>query len=366
MMITVKGILLFIVLSLFVPYLLGTIWTKKLSRVYEQNSIALALVMGTLTMFACYQIPAVFMIIKRYPFRQLTIVFVCEIVILCVFSLIYNARRYKDILSKKKEELHLIWKESVLVKVLMVSFLCMVIGQAVLLSYADIYDTDDARYLSEGLDAIQTNQMLLTHPLTGEALDSPIGEMVKDVVSPWSMFLASMSELTQIHIATLSHVLIPLVLIPLCYLIYWLLSIKIFSFAQREKRILFMNFLCVLFMFGRLSAFWDSAYLLYRIWQGKAILAAIIIPFLFWLMNGIMEDDEHAGNYILLFITMIALCILTPISFIFPPVIVGVYGLMIAFYKKKPMIVIKVFLACLPVLCYLLVSELIGMEKYAV
>ncbi|NLG03652.1 MAG: hypothetical protein GX567_07505 [Clostridia bacterium] len=365
-MITVKGILLFIVLCLVVPYLLGTIWTKKLSHVYEQNSVALALVMGMLTMFACFQVPAVFMIIKRYPFHLLITVFVCEMTVLCVFSVIYNACRYLEIWKRKIEELRLMWKESVLVKVLIITFLCMVIGQAVLLSYADLYDTDDARYLAEGLDAIETDQMLLTHPLTGESLTSPIGEMVKDVVSPWSMFLASLSAITGIHIATLSHVLLPLVLIPVCYLIYWLLSVKIFSFAQREKRFLFMNFLCMLVMFGRLSPFWDSAYLLYRIWQGKAILAAIIIPFLFWLMNAIMEDYEHTANYILLFITMLALCVLTPISFIFPPVIVGVYGLLIAFYKKKPIIVLKVFLTCLPVLCYLLVSELIGMEKYAV
>lgn len=365
-MITIKSILILFIMLGIVPFILGLLWTGIMKDEYEKNSIALSYILGTMTVFILYQIPAVPMIIMRQSFSTLTNIWVIEITILCLASFILNFRRFKIIASKKKDEIAGWVKTDLFSKLLTLSFVALVMIQAFLLSYASIYDTDDARYTAESLDAMNTDKMLLTHPLTGEILSAPLGEMVKDVVSPFSMMQASVSKIANIHPATLCHVVLPLFLIPLCYLVYWLLAGKVFGAENREKRLFFMNFMCVLFIFGRMSAFWDSAYLLWRIWQGKAILAAIIIPLLFWIMYGIIKDVNCREYDVLLCLTMWASCILTPMGMVIPVVISGIYGLLICFYNKKIRVLFRLCICYIPTIIYLIVSMLIGMERYAI
>lgn len=365
-MITIKSIIVVFILFGIIPFIFGLLWTGVIKDVYEKNSIALSYVMGVMTMLILYQIPAVPMIILKQSFSALTNIWIIEVIVLCLLSIILNFKRLKVIASRKKDEMKGWVKTDWLSKVLTFSFVVLVLIQAVLLSYASLYDTDDARYTAESLDAMNTDKMLLTHPLTGEALEAPLGEMVKDVVSPFSMMQGSISKILGIHPATLCHVILPLFLIPLCYFVYWLLARQVFGIENREKRLFFMNFMCILFIFGKLSAFWDSAYLLWRIWQGKAILATIIIPFLFWIMHGIMDDMGRREYYILLCLTMWGSCILTPMGMVLPIVITGIYGLFICFYNKNIKVLFQLGICYIPTFIYLIVSMMIGMERYAI
>ena len=362
-MILAKSIIGVFLLFILAPYLLGVLWTGFVKESCYKNSIALAYILGFLTMLILYQIPAVPMIVMKQSFSLLTNIWLIELIVVCIISIIINYKKFGSMISKKKEELVEWRKSSWLGKLLTLSAVFLIAIQACFLSYANIYDTDDARYIAEGLDAIRTDNMLLNHPLTGEALTEPIGEMTKDVVSPFSMFQASISYLLDIHPATLCHIILPLFLIPLCYLVYWLLSIQIFGLENQEKRMVFINFICVLMMFGRLSAYWTSAYLLWRIWQGKAILAAIILPFLLWLMQGIMKNMEDKYYYILLLVTTFGACILSPMSAIFPTLIIGIYTLLIWFYSKKAIILVRMGLCCIPMALLIVISQMVGMMR---
>lgn len=360
-MIQAESIIGVFLLFIVVPYLLGIFWTKLIEDSFYKNSIALAYLLGFLTMLILYQIPAVPMIITKQSFSLLTHVWLIELIVACIISIIFNFKRFGTMMSKKKKELVEWRKSSWLGKFLTISAVSFILVQACFLSYANIYDTDDARYIAEGLDAIHTDKMLLTNPLTGEALTEPIGEMTKDIVSPFPMLQASVSYLLDVHLATLCHIILPLFLIPLCYLVYWLLAVQIFGQDNQEKRMIFVNFVCVLMMFGRLSAYWSSAYLLWRIWQGKAILAAIILPFLFWIMHGLMKNMEDKHYYVLLFVTTLGACILSPMSAIFPTLIIGMYTLLIWFFSKKMIIWFRMGLCCVPMVLLIVLSKLIGM-----
>ena len=65
---------------------------------------------------------------------------------------------------------------------------CLVIvGQMCVYIFGMHLDEDDARWIAEANDALVKNRMLLHNPATGEYIGRFVGEMVKDVFSPWSM-----------------------------------------------------------------------------------------------------------------------------------------------------------------------------------
>ena len=65
---------------------------------------------------------------------------------------------------------------------------CLVIvGQMCVYIFGMHLDEDDARWIAEANDALVKNRMLLHNPATGEYIGRFVGEMVKDVFSPWSI-----------------------------------------------------------------------------------------------------------------------------------------------------------------------------------
>lgn len=352
---TVKTVALLILICLIAPYLLGLIWTKRLSKANEQNSITLAFIFGFFSMLILFQIPAVPMIIYKQSFKLLEYIWLIEIMLFCVFSIIYNWKRLRGILKQKIKEIECWKKENRFVQLLTISFFLLVFAQAVLLSHADIYDTDDARYIAESLDAIKTDKMLLTNPITGEGIEAPIGEMKRDVVAPFMLLEGAISDLCEIHTATLCHVILPLLLIPLCYMVYWLLSVRIFGENSLEKRMIFLNFVCIILMFGRLSAYWQSAYLLWRIWQGKAILRAIVIPIVLWVMASLVQNSKEEMYYLFLGAIVLGSCLLTTMSLVFLVIIISLYYVILCLYQKK-IFSIKTIITMIPLVIYGLVT----------
>ena len=65
---------------------------------------------------------------------------------------------------------------------------CLVIvGQMCVYIFGMHLDEDDARWIAEANDALVKNRMLLHNPAIGEYIGRFVGEMVKDVFSPWSI-----------------------------------------------------------------------------------------------------------------------------------------------------------------------------------
>ena len=363
-MMVLKALGILLCIFILIPYLLGMLIIRIAKCNVIEQSVALPIILGIFCVFILYYFPAVVMIDKNCSLTLLTSVWICSLVILSLASFIIIREDLLKLLKDKYVTIKELHKENWLTKVLIISFYLLVIIQATFLSYSSLYDTDDARYIAESLDAIDTDKMLRTNPLTGENILEPIGEMTKDAVCPFSMFQASLAKITGIHPATLCHVILPLFLIPLCYMVYWLLASQIFGEDKRESCFIFLNLVCVLMMFGRMSAFWNSAYLLWRIWQGKAILATIVIPLIFYLMQAIIRDYKCIYNYIFLFIINMGSCILTPMSAIFPVIIIGVYTLLIWLYTKKAGVIIKMGVCCLPSVLLFVLSKVIGMMRY--
>ncbi len=149
------------------------------------------------------------------------------------------------------------------------------------------FDGDDAYYVVESLLAQQADVMNTILPYTGTSTALDIRHALA-VITMWIGFLAKESG---IHATILSHSIMPLFIIPLVYLVY--VEIGRIIFRTRQQLIpVFAIVVGVLFMFGNVSIYTPATFLLMRTWQGKALVANVVFPMIFWIFLWMMEDGK--------------------------------------------------------------------------
>ena len=95
-------------------------------------------------------------------------------------------------------------------------------------------DDDDARYVSEEVSAIVHDTLLVDDPITDEYMYWDVGEVRKDVTSPWTMYVAMCCKITGIAPAVFSHTFFPFFMIIICYVLYGMIGNVLFR-GDAEK-----------------------------------------------------------------------------------------------------------------------------------
>lgn len=344
-MIGPANLLLFVLYSLLIPFLIGLLWTQK--WIEYEKSAAMAMVCGFLTMLAVFELLAVPMIILKVSFSYLVGCWKIIIWVSAVASLIINMKRLpllmRTIFSKLKMhtmELNLLW----------IAVILLIIFQTYMLVGHMRTDTDDARFVAEAMEAYELDTMLQYHPITGEFLGEPIGEMKKDIASPFPIFMALAGSLFKLPPAIAVHVFFPLWFIPLAYVFYYLIGR--YLLPNDEKYIaLFMFFLCLLHCFAYESIYAAGYNLLSIIWQGRAVLATMIIPFVWFILMHMINESKLIGRlYGVLFIGIIAGVLTSSMSVILFPILIGSYALIIGVNSKSLFSFMKTMLFIIPCL----------------
>jgi hypothetical protein len=159
------------------------------------------------------------------------------------------------------------------------------------------FDGDDAYYVVESLIAQQADVMYRILPYTGgtTSLD------VRHALAVFPMWIAFIAVKSGIHATIVSHVVMPLVLIPLTYLVYYEIGKALFStesggwtFARRQGIGMFMVIMCMFQMFGNVSIYTNETFFLTRTWQGKAVTGSLVIPAVFWILLWIYDSAKHS------------------------------------------------------------------------
>ena len=113
-------------------------------------------------------------------------------------------------------------------------------------------------------------------------------------LAPFPIWVAFIAEKMGVNTAVAAHTWIPLVLIPLTYVIYYQIGLQLLK--ERKNYIsVFMNFVALLQIFGNYSIYPASTFLLTRTRQGKAALGNIIIPILIYLLLVFAEEAKETG-----------------------------------------------------------------------
>lgn len=149
------------------------------------------------------------------------------------------------------------------------------------------FDGDDAYYVVQSLMAQQSGAMYKNLPYTGRSavLD------VRHALAVFPMWIAFVSVKADLHATIVSHTVMPLLLIPLGYLVYYEIAKALFG-AHREKIPVFMIIMGMFQMFGNVSIYTNETFFLTRTWQGKSVAGNFVIPMLFLLLLWIYDREQ--------------------------------------------------------------------------
>lgn len=169
------------------------------------------------------------------------------------------------------------------------------------------FDGDDAYYVVESLIAQEAGVMYRILPLTGGST----GLDVRHAMAVFPMWVAYISVRAGVHATIVSHVVMPLVLIPLTYLLYYEIGRILFmkmplkdrtqaetggNVFHRENLPIFMIMMAVFQIFGNVSIYTNETFFLTRTWQGKAVAGALVIPALVWVFLQISAGNEPSDS----------------------------------------------------------------------
>ena len=245
-------------------------------------------------------------------------------------------------------------------------FALIVLFQLVMAVVKAPFDGDDSYYVVESLLAQQADAMNTINPYIGSS--APLNPRHALAVFPlWIAFIAKVSG---IHATIVSHTIMPLVLLPMTYLIY--LEIGRVLMGRRQDLLpIYMIFISLIAMFGNNSIYTSETFLMMRTWQGKSMVANFILPFVIWLFLWMFDDcrkpgflwNEETGGlrvvrnstWILLFLLNMTAGIMSSMGIVFGTGLAGLFSFLLLIYTRDFRIIPKAALSVVPTGLYLLV-----------
>jgi hypothetical protein len=298
------------------------------------KDIFLSYIFGWMKMFAWFQVLAIPFIFLRFRLTTLVIVWAVGVILLLIY---YLTRNYKGYIKILKEKLKIPRP-----RYLEVLAVLLIVFQLVAVTYLTHEDADDAFFIGQAVTDFHTDTMLIYVGDTG----SEWGNFPpRYVFSPFPTFLAAMSRLIMIHPLTLARVFFQIIFIVMSYMVYYLLAHKVFG-EDRNKVALTMCFISLLNMWGNISVFTSSSFLLFRLHQGKALLANLILPFLIYLVVSYYKEKKFNQKELLL--VTISSTLVSGMGVFLAPLLLGLYALVRFVRERKVLIIGQTILCSMP------------------
>lgn len=341
-----------IILLVISPLCVGLIFSNLVEE--KRRNFGTTYIFGLILILAVFQVMMVAIIFdEAYAFKIMVPYFSIILAILSVAGIVWAAINYKmdkwqpsfmkkNVRTKSTEE-----------KIEWILFFVLIGFQLYMAFFYASFDGDDAFYVVQSVATYETNTMYRVLPYTGQST----GVDLRHGLAGLPMWIAYVAKLSNIHPTILTHSILQFVFIPVIYYIYYEVGKVLFQ-KEKNKLPIFMIIVAVLQIFGNVSIYTNSTFFLTRTWQGKALLANLILPLIFLLLYWIFEDREmetknkYVGTWILLFMVNIVAAHCSTVSVFLVPVLIAIQGLVISIIKKDLKILIKLALTCIPCVIY--------------
>lgn len=335
----IRGLLLLIVLLFAIPAVVGSL-AADVETVGKKGKMNLPLwwVCGQILLWAGFQVICVPMVLARRSFGDVVTLFSCLMAAMLLFAVAVGIRRRtKAAFLVRVVDVHDSQRDAVTVFLWCCVAVLLVLQLAVAALFA-YEEGDDAYYVAISVITNEADTMYVKFAYTGGAT----GIDLRHGLAPFPVWVAYLARLTGMHPATVAQIALPMALIVMSYSLYYLLAKRLFG--DRKKIAFFLLLVEVLVLFGGYSLQSVENFLLVRTGQGKAVLANIIIPFLFLLFLGILEELQHgkvvgAWRWLMMAATMIAGCLCSTEGALLLCSLLGAVGLcMLVSYRRFKLI----------------------------
>lgn len=311
----------------------------------ENNSMIFALVIGYILGFALFQLLAIPMIFLHLKFTTLAYSWTAIMIILAVISVIITRKRLKEIFVENIEALKKLPKFLTIVVIIIVLF------QAFMAFKYMHEDYDDSNFVAKATIAVDTNT-LYEYGDTGKELEQI---PVRNGLSPYPIYTATISKLIGFHPTVVAHTIFPPLFIIFAYLVYYLISKALFK-NDNKKTMLFLLILSILYIFGDYTRYSPFVRLLYRIWQGKSMICAVMLPFVWYLFLEYIGKKDDKFYWFILFLSLWGSVLLSSMALYLTVLAAGILTVIYAIKDKKLKYLIRFVLCCIPSVIYGIIS----------
>ncbi len=267
----------------------------------REKKFGTAIVCGYIELWALFQLIAVTVILTTERFDHVVISYSVLSVAGAVLALgwfFYRAKTHK-IEKPVREARCFPWKldnknmrsEKCLEFAVWCIFFAIVIFQLVMSVCLAFADGDDAYYIPISAITEVSGSMYHVIPYTGET--TPLD--IRHGLAPFPIWIAFLSRISGIHATILAQSVLGGVLIIICYLLYFRIAGLLFA-DNKEGIPYFMILVAFLQIFGNYSFYTAETFLITRTSQGKAVLANIILPFIFWCLLQMSREFRMDEN----------------------------------------------------------------------
>lgn len=207
------------------------------------------------------------------------------------------------------------------------------------------FDADDSFYVATATTAVEKDSIFVINPYTGRKYRNLPSRYV---LSPFPIFLAVVSELCAgLHPAIMAHTIFPPVFQLMSYLIVYQIGKEWFKDSPHDRGI-FLYVTAALNSFFAYSSYNSGSFQMIRIWQGKALLAAALIPMLFYLSMTISMEEKPQYPWYFLFLANISCCLLSSMGIMLAPLLQGAFALLSMIRFRSPKRFLYGVLCCTP------------------
>lgn len=312
---------------------------------------------GFVIVLAVFQIVAVPVILfETWGFPRIVTIYSILLAVLSAAGLIFgfpvlrgmavNARTW---IAKKK-------RPSVETALYWVIAVGLILFQMYMAYTHEFFDGDDAYYVAQSVIAEQTDVLYRILPYTGLSTSLDIRHALASLPI-WEAYLA---RVTGIHPAIIAHSVLPLILIPLTYLVYYRIGMRLFKGAFRKTAV-FLILVSLLQIFGNTSIYTNATFFLMRTWQGKSVLCNFVLLTAVWSLlrlwetgaDGEQKGKKQAGWWLLMAANNVTAAMATTMGAFLLGLFIAIAGLVMAVRQKRPGRLIPLAATCLPGLVYL-------------
>lgn len=304
---------------------------------------------GYLVLLAVFQILAVPLIVKGARFSVLVLWFAALSVFLSAAGVIvwlYRMHRHPALQAVKGK----VEKREIILWAVFGALLLLQLFMACYLTFAD---GDDAYFVTVATIADGTDTMYFYLPYTGgtTSLD------MRHALAPFPLYIAFLARITGLHTATVAHVALPVIFIPLTYCIYGLIGSRLLK-AKRRLLPVFMIFTAILILWGNYSLYTAETFLMTRTRQGKAALGNIMVPAFFFLVyligERLAENKKIEKSLWLLMICLTTFsCLCSTFGGFLAAVLFGAFGLCALTAYRRWRLLFPLVLCLLPAAIYM-------------
>ena len=331
------GILMLLFLLGVCPVCVGALLTKRTVNEWSNNFIYVYM-LGLMLLVAITELISVPLTLIKASFSMYTVIYNGILLILMLLAVLFARKRIAQVIVStircvKNCDRRWGWIAlGVLLPVVILQF------------FTTYVYGDDKVYLAMVNDIVTSNRLYLTNIETG-GTDGWV--IAKYALSSYWVWIAYLVKMSGIHVLILCKTILPFVYVPLGYALQGLLAA--YYLRKDERKMWIFMFLVIVFtLFGGFSTY-PVTYRFYTwVWQSKAFLAIIVLPFFFFYCNYIFEKGPSFKEYAYLLVMNVAVCSTTLTGTGLQVAMACVLATVYAVIYRKMRMIFYTILTCIP------------------